>query len=194
MKRTAAKQRRFGPGEFAGMAKQCMDVIMRGQSVFDFLANKGIPDPVSEWYDIRRWIKSNAPSMYASLPTELRLEVPVKRVNQNTVKPSETPAVPEQEKEAETPPSETKRRAGRPPKVKDGETVMEEKKPRKVPHKVKPKVMINEVQGQKLTYTRQEGGAILFHIPGFDAHMALRVEEIQNMMGELPEVLRILGK
>ena len=89
---------------------------------------------------------------------------------------------------------ETKRRAGRPPKAKEEETVTEEKKPWKAPQKAKAKVVINEVQGQKLTYTRQENGTIFIHVPGFAANLTLRIDEIRTMMSELPEVVKILGK
>ena len=185
MKRVA-KQRRFGPGEFASIARQCMDVIMKGENVFDFLASKGVTDPINEWYDIRRWIKSNAPDQYASLPISLKLETPVRRVNPEKKE--------EPKEEATMPEVETKRRAGRPPKAKEEETVTEEKKPRKAPQKAKAKIIINEVQGQKLTYTRQENGTILFHVPGFAANLTLRIDEIRTMMSELPEVVKILGK
>ena len=185
MKRVA-KQRRFGPGEFASIARQCMDVIMKGENVFDFLASKGVTDPINEWYDIRRWIKSNAPDQYASLPISLKLETPVRRVNPEKKE--------EPKEEATMPEVETKRRAGRPPKAKEEETVTEEKKPRKAPQKAKTKVIINQLQGQKLVYTRKENGAIMLCVPGFASSIVLRTEEIRTMMSELPEVVKILGK
>lgn len=190
MKRVT-KQRRFGPGEFSSIAKQCMDVILKGENIFDFLASKGITDPVNEWYDIRRWIKSNAPDMYASIPMNLRLELPVQRVNKAQGKPQEAEAPVVEQKAPETPPAEEKRKPGRPAKAKAEENPIQERKPRKAPQKAKAKVTINEVQGQKITYTRKEGN-IRLHVPGFAEYLIMNPAELRTMMSELPEVLKIL--
>jgi len=198
MKRTVTKQRRFGPGEFASLAKQCVDVIMNGQSVLDFLANKGVEDPQNEWYDIRRWIKSNDPTMYAKIPMNLRLELPVQRVNTKAETKVTKETSPETEvtsqTEAETPPAEPKRRPGRPPRTKVEEEPAQEKKTRKAPQKAAAKVVINEVQGKKLIYTRQESGQVRLHIPGTEAKITLTIAEMQTVREELAEVIKILGK
>lgn len=210
MKRVA-KQRRFGPGEFAGLARQCIDVILKGQNILDFLASKGVSDPLNEWYDIRRWIKSNAPDLYAQIPISLRLELPVQRVNPNYKPPTEKATIPnklggtstvklygeeketEKAEETEMPAEETKRKPGRPARVKDEGEPVQEKKPRKAPQKARATVTINEVQGQKVTYTR-ENGNIRLHVPGFEEHLIMNPVELRTMMGELAEVLKILGR
>ena len=210
MKRVA-KQRRFGPGEFSGLARMCVEIILKGESVFDFLRGRGVEDPQTEWYDIRRWIKSNAPELYAQIPTALKLELPVQRVNPNYKPPTEKAAVPnklggtstiklygeakepekapEKTEETEMPAEETKRRPGRPPRAKDEEEPIQEKKARKVPQKAKAKVQVNSVKGRDLNYVLANENVIA--ISNATCRLQLTTDEIRNMLSELPEVLKL---
>lgn len=206
MKRVA-KQRRFGPGEFAGLARQCIDVILKGQNILDFLASKGVSDPLNEWYDIRRWIKSNAPELYAQIPTSLRLELPVQRVNPNYKPPTEKATIPnklggtstvklygeeketEKAEETEMPAEETKRKPGRPARVKDEGEPVQEKKPRKAPQRAKAKVQVNSVKGKDLNYVLANENVIA--ISNATCRLQLTTDEIRNMLSELPEVLKL---
>ena len=61
--------------EITELAKECNRVNLRGQNVIEFLKKKGFSDPIEKWYDIRRWMKSNAPSFYANIPLALRIEI-----------------------------------------------------------------------------------------------------------------------
>ena len=131
----------------------------------------------------------------------LRLELPVQRVNtkaetkETKVTEETSPETKEtSQKEPETPLAETKRRPGRPPRTKVEEEPAQEKKPRKAPQKAAAKVVINEVQGKKLIYTRQESGQVRLHIPGTDAKITLTIAEMQTVREELAEVIKILGK
>lgn len=207
MKRTVAKNRRFGPGEFAGLAKQCMDAIAKGDDVFALLASKGIDDPVNEWYDIRRWIKSNDPGMYAQIPMNLRLELPahpagtpVKRVNakaddswrqaDNILKEEADDNIdPLNQKTEETTSAEPKRRPGRPPRAKVEEEPIQEKKPRKAPQRAKAKVQVNSVKGKDLNYVLANENVIA--ISNATCRLQLTTDEIRNMLSELPEVLKL---
>lgn len=200
MKRTVSKQRRFGPGEFAGLAKQCMDAIAKGDDIFALLAAKGIDDPVNEWYDIRRWIKSNDPCMYAQIPMNLRLELPahpagtpVQRVN-TKAETKETSQM-----EAETPAAKPKRGPGRPSRVKaEGEPV-QEKKPRKAPQKPKESVQlkVGSLFGRDVKYTMNGDGIrieILDNVgrKGEDV-LFLKADELRNLAAEIPAVLKTMG-
>ena len=206
MKRVA-KQRRFGPGEFAGLARQCIDVILKGQNILDFLASKGVSDPLNEWYDIRRWIKSNAPDLYAQIPISLRLELPVQRVNPNYKPPTEKATIPnklggtstvklygeqketEKAEETEMPAEETKRKPGRPARAKDEGGPVQERKPRKAPQRAKAKVQVNSVKGKDLNYVLANENVIA--ISNATCRLQLTTDEIRNMLSELPEVLKL---
>lgn len=206
MKRVA-KQRRFGPGEFAGLARQCIDVILKGQNILDFLASKGVSDPLNEWYDIRRWIKSNAPELYAQIPISLRLELPVQRVNPNYKPPTEKATIPnklggtstvklygeqketEKAEETEMPAEETKRKPGRPARVKDEGEPVQEKKTRKAPQRAKAKVQVNSVKGKDLNYVLANENVVA--ISNATCRLQLTTDEIRNMLSELPEVLKL---
>ena len=208
MKRVT-KQRRFGPGEFSSLAKQCVDVILRGQSVIDFLRERGADDPQAEWYDVRRWIKSNEPELYAQIPMNLRIEFPVRRTNQpktlaEALKPAEgaletigntiSKAAEEakqfvEKEEAKMPAEETKRKPGRPARVKDEGEPVQEKKPRKAPQRAKAKVQVNSVKGKDLNYVLANENVI--SISNATCRLQLTTDEIRNMLSELPEVLKL---
>lgn len=217
MKRTVAKNRRFGPGEFAGLAKQCMDAISKGDDVFALLASKGIDDPVNEWYDIRRWVKSNDPGMYAQIPMNLRLELPahpagtpVKRVNtkvDDSWKQADSILKEEadddtdllNQKTEETASAEPKRRPGRPPRAKVEEKPIQEKKPRKASQKPKESVSlkVGSLFGRDVKYSMY-GEGIRIEILD-NAHrnnedvLLVRADELRNLAAEIPAVLKAMG-
>ena len=61
--------------EITQLAKECNRANLNGDDVIELLREKGYSDPVEKWYDIRRWMKSNAPSFYANIPMKFRLEI-----------------------------------------------------------------------------------------------------------------------
>ena len=198
MKRTV-KQRTLGPGEFAALARQCVDAVLKGEDVFELLTGKGYADPVSEWCDIRRWTKSNAPQLYAQIPMNLRLEIPVHGAN-----PEESQADSREPEEQKTDPDywptarneepageRQKRKPGRPPKAKTVETAAQEKKTPQSPPKARPKILISEVQGEKVTYTRRNDKVYL-RILGISEELAFTFPELKTLSEELPQVIRAL--
>ena len=197
MKQMKVKQRRFGPGEFASIARQCMDEIMAGRSVLDYLARKGIENPANEWYDIRRWIKSNMPTWYEQIPTNLKLEMPVQRINPDcqkqteVVKKEEPVQKPEVKEEPEMPAEEVKRKPGRPPRAKVEETVTPEKRPRNVAQKPSVKMTINSVSGKKFRYTRNNDGGVSIINNEMNSKIELFASDIPDLIDELKEVVRL---
>ena len=197
MTRPASKQRKFSYKELDGIARQCLEVISKDQDVFDFLVSKGAVDPVNEWYDIRRWMKSNAPQLYVQIPMKLKLELPVKRVNPKKTEEEPVKNEPEEAKKPETKenqvanePEEAPKKRGRPPKAKTEEKPAQEKKTQNMGQKAKGRVKISQAQGSKLTYTLKENGQIEVHVVGFDNHMTFTPNELRAIRNEIPEVLK----
>lgn len=218
MKR-AMKQRNFGKSEMPSIAAQCMQEIYHGRDVVAFLSGKGSADPVNEWYDIRRWIKSNDPDSYASIPMNLRLELPVRHDNPPGYQaPKEIVEVKrsdgtesrvklygndkeEKKMEAENtldnfePVEVQKKKPGRKPRQKvDGETVVKVRNQRKPEKEVKrpSKVMINSVTG---TAAKYEWDGAEIQITAEDGSiMTMEFCKLQEMLDELPEVIELLGR
>ncbi len=218
MKRSM-KQRSFGNSEMASIAVQCMQEIYHGRDVIAFLAGKGITDPVNEWYDIRRWIKSNKPDSYASIPMDLRLELPVHHDNppgnkaaEVIIKSKESDETENQVKlhgndqegkkmeaanilESYEAVDVPKKRRGRKPKQKvDGETVVKVHNQREPEKEAKhhSKVTINSVTGEAATY-EWDGSNI--KITAEDGSvMTMEFIKLQEMLDELPEVIELLGR
>ena len=60
------------------IADECLAAIFNGESVTgvaDILKRRGSKSPVQDWYEIRRWIKSNWPDKYANIPLQMRREI-----------------------------------------------------------------------------------------------------------------------
>lgn len=70
-------QRRFQKNEIAEVADEFLRAIFDGENIFDLLKKKGAT--VEDWYDIRRWIKSNRPEQYMNIPFQLRREMTPKQ-------------------------------------------------------------------------------------------------------------------
>ena len=201
MKRVA-KHRRFATGELAAIASKCITEIINGRDVIAFLAGEGYDDPVTTWYDIRRWIKSNDPAGYANIPMNLRLELPVHNDN-----PAENQAPVEEKEEEKVEPENTlegfepveapKKRPGRKPKQKvDGDTLVTIRNQR-VPEKEEPKrpskVMIDSVTGVAAKY-EWDGSEIRITAIDDGSFMTIEYSRLQDMLDELPEVIELLGR
>ena len=88
MKRTMLKS------EIAELSEVCFNAILQGESPVDVLEAKGIENPTEAWYDIRRWMKSNAPTHYAGIPMKYRIELPhAESTAKEYVPPTETVTV-----------------------------------------------------------------------------------------------------
>lgn len=74
-RKLAIKKRRFNTEDLRGIAQQCVQQIERGNNPIDLLKKKGSSDPLNDWYDIRRWMKSNASFLYARIPMKWRVEI-----------------------------------------------------------------------------------------------------------------------
>ena len=220
MKR-AMKQRNFGKSEMPSIAAQCMQEIYHGRDVVAFLSGKGSTDPVNEWYDIRRWIKSNDPDSYASIPMNLRLELPVRHDNPPGYQaPTEIVEIKKsdgtegrvklygekkEEEKVETenlekfePAEIVKKRPGRKPKPKvDGETVVRvrnQREPEKKNTLFISRVTINSVTGSAFKY--EWDGPVIKITSNRDesSSMTMEFDDLKIMLEELPEAVELLGR
>ena len=87
------------------------------------------------------------------------------------------------------PAEETKRKPGRPARVKDEGEPVQEKKARKAPQRAKAKVQVNSVKGKDLNYVLANENVIA--ISNATCRLQLTTDEIRNMLSELPEVLKL---
>ena len=203
------RKRSFGSRELPVIAQQAINTISQGKDVLAFLADKGCADPLKEWYDLRRWMKSNTPDLYAGIPMELRLELPAVNDNSSENTALEQEAEQQQEEKApeEEPAAKPRKRAGRPSKAKPEETkgrtkteTEEKKRVRTNPRKRLAKVQIREVCGEAMSYALMENGSIML-IPRKDyimlcrddsePRLVLSMEALKDLLDELPTVLKI---
>ena len=146
-------KRTFIRREIGVISEHCVNAIDKGMSPIDFLAEKGIEDPVQEWYSLRRWMKSCRSELYARIPLKYRIELPGQNKQEDTMKkpmiseteraeaepvtkrgpgrPRKTPEEPVKEKTQEQPKAEPKAKEDPKPEEAEKKTIQEqqEKKP-----------------------------------------------------------------
>ncbi len=180
------RKKGFETKDLPVLAQQAITVIKNGQDVLDFIASKGMQNPIEEWYSLRRWMKSNTPQLYACIPVPLRLELQQKNDNPDAGSAQEPAEAAEPETPTLTEPEEQpKKRLGRPPKVKDEfaavvHTLTEEKS---------SKLRVQEVSDGKISFKRRETG-ICITILGRAQSMTVTFDEVQMLLDELPEVIK----
>ncbi len=191
MKRSM-KQRSFGKGEMPNIATQCMKEIYNGRDVINFLIQRGSTDPINEWYDIRRWIKSNDPTSYASIPMNLRLELPVHNDNPAEEKKEEVKVETVEEPTENFESALVKKKPGRKPKQKEPIDVAVQLKRYDEP-KIISRVHIDSVTGNAAKY---EWCDAKIKITANDAcgEMIIDYSALKDMLEELPEVIDLLGR